>query len=71
MRSWLLTVSRPFLAFCPVRGFSAAGGVANRARTTDIIDADVVEGALRRGDLTPRLWHSARGPGGAISRPAK
>jgi len=29
----------------------AAGSLAGRARTTDIVDASVVEGALRRGDL--------------------
>jgi hypothetical protein len=29
----------------------ATGTLAGRARTTDIVDAQVVEGALRRGDL--------------------
>ncbi len=29
----------------------ATGTLAGRARTTDIVDASVVEGALRRGDL--------------------
>lgn len=29
----------------------ATGTLAGRARTTDIVDAGVVEGALRRGDL--------------------
>ena len=29
----------------------AAGTLAGRARTADIVDANVVEGALRRGDL--------------------
>ena len=29
----------------------AAGTLAGRARTTDIVDANVVEGALRRGDI--------------------
>ena len=29
----------------------AAGTLVGRARTTDIVDAHVVEGALRRGDL--------------------
>jgi hypothetical protein len=29
----------------------ATGTLAGRARTTDIVDAHVVEGALRRGDL--------------------
>ena len=29
----------------------ATGTLAGRARTSDIIDANVVEGALRRGDL--------------------
>ena len=29
----------------------ATGTIAGRARTSDIVDANVVEGALRRGDL--------------------
>ena len=32
-------------------GARATGTLAGRARTTDIVDAGVVEGALRRGDL--------------------
>ena len=32
-------------------GARATGTLADRARTTDIVDAGVVEGALRRGDL--------------------
>jgi hypothetical protein len=44
------------LAGCAVEvlddpGARAAGTLAGRARTTDIVDAHVVEGALRRGDL--------------------
>ena len=33
------------------RSARATGTLAGRARTTDIVDASVVEGALRRGDL--------------------
>jgi len=36
------------LAFSRAR---ATGTLAGRARATDIVDASVVEGALRRGDL--------------------
>lgn len=32
-------------------GARATGTLAGRARTTDIVDVSVVEGALRRGDL--------------------
>jgi hypothetical protein len=44
------------LAGCDVEALDdtrarAAGTLAARARTTDIVDASVVEGALRRGDL--------------------
>jgi hypothetical protein len=44
------------LAGCEVEALDdtrarAAGIIAGRARTTDIVDANVVEGALRRGDL--------------------
>ena len=44
------------LAGCEVEalddtGARATGTLAGRARTTDIVDASVVEGALRRGDL--------------------
>ena len=45
-----------FLAGCEVDGLDdtgarATGTLAGRARTSDIVDAHVVEGALRRGDL--------------------
>jgi len=44
------------LAGCEVEALDdtsarATGTLAGRARTTDIVDASVVEGALRRGDL--------------------
>lgn len=44
------------LAGCEVEALDdtrarAIGTLAGRARTTDIVDAGVVEGALRRGDL--------------------
>jgi hypothetical protein len=44
------------LAGCEVESLDdtrarATGTLAGRARTTDIVDAYVVEGALRRGDL--------------------
>jgi hypothetical protein len=44
------------LAGCDVEALDdtkarASGTLAGRARTTDIVDANVVEGALRRGDL--------------------
>lgn len=44
------------LAGCEVEALDgtrarATGTLAGRARTTDIVDANVVEGALRRGDL--------------------
>ncbi len=44
------------LAGCEVESLGdtnarATGMLAGRARTTDIVDANVVEGALRRGDL--------------------
>lgn len=44
------------LAGCEVEALDdarakATGVLAGRARTTDIVDASVVEGALRRGDL--------------------
>jgi hypothetical protein len=44
------------LAGCKVEALDdatarATGTLAGRARTTDIVDASVVEGALRRGDL--------------------
>jgi len=44
------------LAGCDVEALDdararATGILADRARTTDIVDAGVVEGALRRGDL--------------------
>ncbi|MBV9853596.1 MAG: hypothetical protein JOY82_03590 [Streptosporangiaceae bacterium] len=44
------------LAGCEVEtlddtGARATGTLAGRARTTDIVDANVVEGALRRGDV--------------------
>jgi hypothetical protein len=44
------------LAGCEVEALDdtrarAAGTLAGRARTTDIVDVSVVEGALRRGDL--------------------
>ena len=45
-----------FLAGCETETLDdtrarATGTLAGRARTTDIVDAGVVEGALRRGDL--------------------
>ncbi|MGH3418688.1 MAG: twitching motility protein PilT, partial [Streptosporangiaceae bacterium] len=44
------------LAGCEVEALDdtsarAAGTLAGRARTTDIVDVSVIEGALRRGDL--------------------
>ena len=44
------------LAGCEVEALDdtrarATGTLAGRARTTDVVDASVVEGALRRGDL--------------------